>query len=306
MLPPLKAAVASAGARNTGSMSRKVKPTVARALMVTLWALDPLPKATFLPLSSARVLIGELRGTSTACGDEGVAAAYTRFDPPAWAKIGGVSPTEPASMAPAPRASSMGGPNWNSTHFTDSTPKALRRCSITPCLRASTWMAEPFCHPRRTSLGKPLAGACALADGAAPHNRGLAVAARVAAKCRRFSDLGVMEVFVFGCQQRRQRRQPQAPCRMTFLPDLMRNPTKQSYTKRAFLFYECVLLFFLRSLLCGLRLPIRPLSLPAAGSITALMRVGLPESMALFTARFSSSGVVALTPTPPKASIILS
>src|SRR5450830_142407 len=189
MLPPLKAAVASAGARNTGSMSRKVKPTVARALMVTLWALDPLPKATFLPLSSARVLIGELRGTSTACGDEGVAAAYTRFDPPAWAKIGGVSPTEPASMAPAPRASSMGGPNWNSTHFTDSTPKALRRCSITPCWRAST---------------------------------------RVAAKCRGFSDLGVMEVFVFGCQQRRQRRQRQAPCRMTFLPDLMRNPTKQA------------------------------------------------------------------------------
>ena len=64
--------------------------------------------------------------------------------------------------------------------------------------------------------------------------------------------------------------------------------------------------YFLRSTLCGLRLPMRPLSLPAAGSITALMRVGLPESMASFTARFSSSGVVALTPTPPNASIILS
>ena len=50
----------------------------------------------------------------------------------------------------------------------------------------------------------------------------------------------------------------------------------------------------------------RPLSLPAAGSITALMRVGLPESMAALTARLSSSGDVALTPTPPKASIILS
>ena len=50
----------------------------------------------------------------------------------------------------------------------------------------------------------------------------------------------------------------------------------------------------------------RPLSLPAAGSITALMRVGLPESIAAFTARFSSSGVVALTPTPPNAYIILS
>src|SRR5262249_43335138 len=63
-------------------------------------------------------------------------------------------------------------------------------------------------------------------------------------------------------------------------------------------------LFFSR--LCGLRLPMRPLSLPAAGSITALMRVGLPESMASFTARLSSSGVVTLAPTPPNASITLS
>src|SRR6516162_1994315 len=50
---------------------------------------------------------------------------------------------------------------------------------------------------------------------------------------------------------------------------------------------------FLRTALCGLSLPMRPLSVPAAGSITALMRVGLPESMAASTARFSSSGVVA-------------
>src|SRR5215470_7639802 len=64
--------------------------------------------------------------------------------------------------------------------------------------------------------------------------------------------------------------------------------------------------FFFCSLLCGLRLPIRPLSLPAAGSITALIKVGLPLSMAALTARLSSSGLVALTPTPPKASIILS
>src|SRR6185437_16167566 len=63
---------------------------------------------------------------------------------------------------------------------------------------------------------------------------------------------------------------------------------------------------FFRILLCGLRLPILPLSLPAAGSITALIRVGLPESIASFTARRNSSGVVTLTPTPPKASIILS
>src|SRR5215471_16137262 len=69
---------------------------------------------------------------------------------------------------------------------------------------------------------------------------------------------------------------------------------------------HCVPRHFLRSALCGLRLPMRPLSLPAAGSITALMRVGLPESMASFTARLSSSGVVTWAPTPPKASIILS
>src|SRR6266567_1619184 len=64
--------------------------------------------------------------------------------------------------------------------------------------------------------------------------------------------------------------------------------------------------YFLPILLWGLRLPILPLSLPAAGSSTALMSVGLPESMAALTARFNSSGEVALTPTPPKASIILS
>src|ERR1044072_8061868 len=50
--------------------------------------------------------------------------------------------------------------------------------------------------------------------------------------------------------------------------------------------------YFLRSTLCGLRLPMRPLSLPAAGSMTALMSVGLPESMAASTARFSSAGGV--------------
>src|SRR5687767_8445305 len=56
--------------------------------------------------------------------------------------------------------------------------------------------------------------------------------------------------------------------------------------------------YFFLSLLCGLRLPMRPLSLPAAGSIAALIRVGLPESIASLTARFNSSGDVALTPRP--------
>src|SRR5439155_6148263 len=74
-----------------------------------------------------------------------------------------------------------------------------------------------------------------------------------------------------------------------------------------FRFWNCVgWFYFLPSLLCGLRLPILPLSLPAPGSSTALMRVGLPEFMAELTVRFNSSGEVALTPTPPKASIILS
>src|SRR5215468_8325944 len=69
---------------------------------------------------------------------------------------------------------------------------------------------------------------------------------------------------------------------------------------------HCVLPYFLRTALCGLSLQMRPLSVPAAGSITALMRVGLPESMAASTARLSSSGVVAWAPTPPNASAILS
>jgi hypothetical protein len=47
--------------------------------------------------------------------------------------------------------------------------------------------------------------------------------------------------------------------------------------------------FFFRAL-CGLRLPILPLSLPALGSMTALISVGLPESIAALTARRNSSG----------------
>jgi len=50
----------------------------------------------------------------------------------------------------------------------------------------------------------------------------------------------------------------------------------------------------------------RPLSVPAVSSITALMSVGLRERIAYSIARRSSAGVVALTPTPPNASMILS
>src|SRR5436190_2135945 len=83
--------------------------------------------------------------------------------------------------------------------------------------------------------------------------------------------------------------------------DGSRSPRQMRQTRP--LGYAC---FFLLRMLCGLRLPMRPLSEPDAGSITALISVGLPDSIAALTARFNSSGVVALTPTPPNASIILS
>ena len=69
---------------------------------------------------------------------------------------------------------------------------------------------------------------------------------------------------------------------------------------------SCQLYAFLPTTLCGLRFPMRPLSVPAFSSMTALTRVGLPDARASLTARDSSSGDVAYTPTPPKASIILS
>ena len=64
--------------------------------------------------------------------------------------------------------------------------------------------------------------------------------------------------------------------------------------------------FFAATTLLGFKFPIRPLSVPALLSITALINVGFPESIASFTASVSSSGDVTLTPTPPNASIILS
>src|SRR5712691_5185698 len=66
--------------------------------------------------------------------------------------------------------------------------------------------------------------------------------------------------------------------------------------------YFCGYFFFA----LGFRLVIRPLSVPAASSITALMSVGLRERMASSIALRNSAGVVAWTPTPPKASISLS
>ena len=66
------------------------------------------------------------------------------------------------------------------------------------------------------------------------------------------------------------------------------------------------LCYFFDTMLCGLRLPIRPLSVPAPLSITAFTNVGFPESIASLTARPNSSGDVTFTPMPPNASIILS
>ncbi|MOA53198.1 hypothetical protein D3C78_1766260 [compost metagenome] len=59
MLPLRKAAAASGGARSTGVMSFKVNPAFRSALTVTLWALEPRLKATFLPFRSSSVFSGE-------------------------------------------------------------------------------------------------------------------------------------------------------------------------------------------------------------------------------------------------------
>jgi hypothetical protein len=56
----------------------------------------------------------------------------------------------------------------------------------------------------------------------------------------------------------------------------------------------------------GLRLVMRPLSVPAFSSMTALTSVGRFERIASSIALRNSSGVVAWTPTPPNASISFS
>ena len=66
------------------------------------------------------------------------------------------------------------------------------------------------------------------------------------------------------------------------------------------------ILRFISSSRLGFRLVMRPLSVPAVSSITALISVGLRERMASSIALRSSAGVVACTPTPPNASISLS
>src|SRR5947208_15061572 len=58
--------------------------------------------------------------------------------------------------------------------------------------------------------------------------------------------------------------------------------------------------------LVGFRLVMRPLSVPAVSSMTALMSVGLRDRTASSIALRNSAGVVACAPTPPKASISLS
>jgi hypothetical protein len=55
----------------------------------------------------------------------------------AWAKIGGVSPTEPRSTLPVLMASIIGGPEENSTHFT-AMPRAAKCFSKIACWRAIT------------------------------------------------------------------------------------------------------------------------------------------------------------------------
>ena len=48
--------------------------------------------------------------------------------------------------------------------------------------------------------------------------------------------------------------------------------------------------YFFFAALCGFRLVMRPLSVPAVSSMTALIRVGLPDAMASFRALLSSAG----------------
>src|SRR5207247_6724311 len=52
--------------------------------------------------------------------------------------------------------------------------------------------------------------------------------------------------------------------------------------------------------LVGFRLVMRPLSVPAVSSMTALMSVGLRDRTASSIALRNSAGVVACAPTPPK------
>ena len=67
-----------------------------------------------------------------------------------------------------------------------------------------------------------------------------------------------------------------------------------------------LVIYFFFAALVGFRLVMRPLSVPAPSSMTALIRVGLRDLMASSIALRSSSGVVTCTPTPPKACISMS
>src|SRR5690348_10586872 len=100
-------------------MSWNVRPTEARALSRCALDDEPLATAIRLPFRPARSWIGELFGTRIAepAGFEYVAATSRIRLPAAAAKIGGVSPTAPTSMAPAFSASSSGGPEVNALHW---------------------------------------------------------------------------------------------------------------------------------------------------------------------------------------------
>src|SRR6516162_6249854 len=64
--------------------------------------------------------------------------------------------------------------------------------------------------------------------------------------------------------------------------------------------------FLWATALRGLRLWICPLSVPAAGSMTALIRAGLPEASASVSALVRLGVSVTWYPVPPNASIIFS
>ena len=94
----------------------------------------------------------------------------------AWANTGGASPVAPMSIAPACMASSSGGPNSNSSHFT-SMPSGSSNVSKARFCLAATSKGSPFCSSMRNCPG------LAARAGAAP----VTAAGRVASRERRDS-----------------------------------------------------------------------------------------------------------------------
>ena len=100
---------------------------------------------------------------------------------------------------------------------------------------------------------------------------------------------GAFDLDHVGAQPREQLRARRPDC--TWVKSRMRTPSSAlPISALRPCLSESIHGYFLRTALCGLSLPMLPLSVPAAGSMTALMSVGLPESIAASTARFQLVG----------------